>query len=107
MPIAIIRRPTTTSPRPPGVPPGPSNLPRPEKLAPVSLMRAVYSLDCCVGVPGRWTASDSDADLEGPRVDENAGELLALREPVDGAQVADREAEVADATDVQFQAGVG
>src|SRR3954463_14731528 len=93
MPTATINRPTSASPSPPGVPPGPSNFLRPAKLAPVSVMPAVYSLD-------------SDAELERPRVDEHGGELLALREPVDRTQVADREAEKTDAGEVDLDAGV-
>src|SRR6266496_3737198 len=105
--MAIISSPTSASPRPPGVPPGPSNLARPEKLPPVSVMRPVYRLHRSVGRRARSTASDSDADLEGPGVDEDAGELLALRKAVDRAQVADGEAEVADARHVDLQPSVG
>src|SRR3954466_14114085 len=94
MPTATITRPTNASPRPPGVPPGPSNFFRPPKLAPVSVIPAVYG------------ESDPDAELERPGVDEHGGELLPLRESVHGTQVTDREAEVTDARDVDLHAGV-
>src|SRR5262245_18691503 len=101
--MAIMTRPATTSPRPPGVPPGPSTFLRPAKLAPVSVTPAFYN--SAPRAP-RGPALDSDADLERPGVDEHGRELLALREAVDRAQVAEREAQVADARDVDLDARV-
>src|SRR5215510_2484682 len=54
----------------------------------------------------RKSLSDAYAELERPGVDEHAGELLSLGEAVDRTQVAEREAEVADAPDVDLDAGV-